>query len=165
MDDMKLSQLAKGRISDSKGLRQSLLEGTEPLEIVGYSDETMAKFYGAAYKLFEEKRYHDAADAFLFLCHLDSNRHEYWLGLGMATQMTHDYEGAIDAYELSAICDITSPVPYFYLAKCLFAIHDHESSLEALNMAIESAEEREEYADLREQAIKARDVLLRSREA
>ena len=57
----------------------------------------------------------------------------------MSTQLCHEYEAAIDAYELAAICDISSPIPYFYLAKCLFAIHDRESALKALDLAIETA--------------------------
>jgi hypothetical protein len=55
-----------------------------------------------------------------------------------------------------------SPVPYFYLAKCLFAIHDRESALQALNLAIESAGELEEYTELKQQAEMAKEILLKN---
>ena len=78
----------------------------------------------------------------------------------MAAQRSGEYEAAIDAYEMAAILDIDSPVPYFYLAKCLFAIHDRESSLQALDLAIEYAADREEFFDLKLQATEARKLLI-----
>ena len=155
-----LSKNAKAKLKDKKIMHQELSKGIIPQKILQFSDETMAQFYRAAYALFEEHRYTDAAKAFLFLATLNPDNHEYWLGLGMATQMNHEYESAIDAYELAALCNIASPVPYFYLAKCLFAIHDRESSLEALNLAIEMAGESDDYFDLKIQAMQARNILL-----
>jgi type III secretion system low calcium response chaperone LcrH/SycD len=164
-DDLKEYRLSRTVVTKLKNqdlVKQELEKGNTAQEILGFSDETMAKFYLAAYTLFEHKRYEDASNAFLFLASLNLHNYEYWLGLGMATQMCHQYEAAIDAYELAALCDIASPVPYFYLAKCLFAIHDRESALQALELAIETAEDHEEFAQLKEQAIAARDTLLRA---
>lgn len=161
-NELTLTDMARKKLADPYYLRDVLAKGVYPKDIVEFSEEAMAKSYKTALQFFQEGRFQDAGDAFLFLCYLDPSKYEYWLGLGMATQMNHNYEGAIDAYELAAICDINSPVPYFYLAKCLFAIHDHESSLQALELAIESAGDDEEFAELKEQAIKARDTLLRS---
>ena len=79
----------------------------------------------------------------------------------MSTQLCQNYEAAIDAYELAALCDISSPIPYFYLAKCLFAIHDRESALQALDLAIETANELEQYAELKQQAKMAKEMLLK----
>lgn len=159
LSEFKLSKKAKEKLKNKALLKRELAEGKTAQEIMGFSDESMAKFYRAAYQIFEHGRYKDAANAFLFLATLNPHNHEYWLGLGMATQMCHDYEAAIDAYELAALNEITSPVPYFYLAKCLFAVHDRENALQALNLAIESADEIEEYADLKQQALAARKLL------
>lgn len=160
LKEFKLSKKAKEKLKDKKLLKKELASGKSAQEIMGFSDEVMAKFYAAAYKLFEHRRYEDAVNAFIFLVTLNPYRHDFWLGLGMATQMCHDYEAAIDAYELAAICDISSPVPYFYLAKCLFAIHDRESALQALDLTIETANDLDEYADLKRQAIAAKQILL-----
>lgn len=162
LSEFKLSESARKKLKKPKILMKELAEGKTAQEIIGFSEETMSKFYRAAYQLFEHKLYSQAADAFFFLATLNPLCHDYWLGLGMSTQLKTDYEAAIDAYEIAAICDISSPVPYFYLAKCLFAIHDRESSLEALNLAIETADEREEFAELKRQAEKAREILLHS---
>jgi type III secretion system low calcium response chaperone LcrH/SycD len=162
LHEFQLSEAAKAKLKNKKLLKEELAQGKTAQEILGFSDETMSKFYQAAYLLFEHKRYKDAANAFLFLATLNPHYHEYWLGLGMATQLQQDYEAAIDAYELAALCNIVSPVPYFYLAKCLFAIHDRESALQALNLAIETASEFEEYAELKQQAVLAKEILLKT---
>lgn len=161
LSEFRLSEKAKAKLKNKKLLKKELAEGKTAQEIMEFSDKTMAKFYRAASLLFEHKRYQDAAHAFLFLATLNPHYHEYWLGLGMATQLCQDYESAIDAYELAALCNISSPVPYFYLAKCLFAIHDRESALEALNLAIETADDLEEYVELKRQAVLAKDILLK----
>lgn len=160
LTEFRLSETAKAKLKNKKLLKEELATGKTAQEVIAFSDETMSKFYQAAYLLFEHQRYEDAANAFFFLTTLNSHHHEYWLGLGMATQLCKDYELAIDAYELAALCDLSSPTPYFYLAKCLFAIHDRENALQALALAIETASDHEEYAELKKQAELAQNVIL-----
>lgn len=161
LGEFNISAKVKAKLKDKELLKKELAAGKTAQEIMEFSNETMAKFYRAAYHLFENRHYLDAGNAFLFLVTLNPYNHDYWLGLGMATQMLGDYEAAIDAYEMAAMRDITSPVPYFYLAKCLFAIHDRESALQALDLALEYAEESSEYDELRQQAKAARALLLK----
>lgn len=160
LSEFDLSKEAKEKLKNKELLQKELAEGKTAQEIIGFSNATMAKFYRAAHLLFEHEKYKDAANAFLFLATLNPHNHEYWLGLGMATQMSRDYESAIDAYELAALHEISSPVPYFYLAKCLFAMHDRENALQALDLAIETADDLEEYAELKTQAEAAKRLLL-----
>ena len=162
LDEFKLSKKAKEKLKNKELLKKELAKGKTPQEILGFKNETMAKFYRAAYQLFEHKRYIDAANAFLFLVTLNTHNHDYWLGLGMSVQLCGDYEGAIDAYEMAAVTDVESPVPYFYLAKCLFAIHDRESALQALELAIEYAEGQDQYDDLIDQVKAAKALLLKN---
>lgn len=160
LSEFKLSKKAKIKLKNKKQLKKELAQGKSAQEIMGFSEEVMNKFYLAAYRLFESKKYVDAGNAFLFLVTLNPYRHDYWLGLGMATQMCHDFEAAIDAYEMASICDIVNPVPYLYLAKCLFAIHDRTSALQALDLAIESADDLVEYEALKREAMAAKKILL-----
>lgn len=164
LSEFKFSEKVNHKLKNHQLVKQELLGGKTGQEILEFSDETMAKFYRSASKIFEGHRYSEAANAFLFLATLNPHCHEYWLGLGMATQLSHHYEAAIDAYELASLCDLGNPVPYFYLAKCLFAIHDRESALQALDLAIEIAGDSEEYAELKEQAEKAKEILQIDRE-
>lgn len=164
LGDFRLTPKAKAKLKNKKLLKRELAKGKTAQEIIGFTNESMAKFYGAAYRLFEHKRYKDAANAFLFLATLNPYNHDYWLGLGMASQLSQDYEAAIDAYELAALSDIVSPVPYFYLAKCLFAIHDRDSALQALDLAIEAADELMEYEELKREAEAAKALLIKERQ-
>lgn len=161
--EFKISKKVRTKLKNKKLVLKQLSEGVSAQEILGFSDETMAKFYGAAYRLFEHHRYQEAANAFLFLVTLNPYNHDYWVGMGMCAQLTKDFESAIDAYEMAAICRIDSPVPYFYLAKCLFSLHDRESALQALDLAIEYAEEHPEYRELKSQAEAAKDLLIKDK--
>jgi type III secretion system low calcium response chaperone LcrH/SycD len=162
LGEFRLSKKVKEKLKDKEGLKKELAAGKTAQEIMGFTNLAMAKFYKAAYHLFEHRRFTDAANAFLFLATLNPHNHDYWLGLGMSTQLSGNYEAAIDAYEMAAIIDIESPVPYFYLAKCLFAIHDRESALQALDLALEYSDNRSEFAELKQQAKAAKALLLKN---
>ncbi len=161
--EFKLSKKAKAKLKNKSLLKKEIAAGKSAQEIMGFKDETMVKFYQAAYKLFEHRQYTDAANAFFFLITLNPYNHDYWVGLGMSTQQNGDHETAINAYEMAAMCNIESPIPYFYLAKCLFAIHDRESALQALDLALEYIGDSAEYKDLKKEALKAKSLLLRAR--
>lgn len=161
LSEFRISKRAKEKLKNKKLLKKLLAEGYTAQEILGFKDEALEKFCKAAYRLFEHRRYKDAANAFLFLVTLNPHHHDYWVGLGMSAQMLSDFESAINAYEMAAICQIDNPVPYFYLAKCLFAIHDRDSALQAFDLAIEYADELSEYQDIKKQAIEAKKLLLK----
>lgn len=161
LNEFTLSKKVKQKLKDKDWLKKQIASGKTAQEILEFSNETMAKFYQAAYLLFEKKRYIDAANAFLFLATLNPHNHDYWLGLGMSTQLNGNWEAAIDAYEMAAINRLDSPVPYFYLAKCLFAVHDRKSALEAIQLAIDYSDDIPEYANLKEQALAAKDLLMK----
>ncbi len=159
LGEFKVSKKIQKKLNDKEWLKKEFAKGRSAQEIMGFSDETMAKFYRAAHHLIERERYPEAADAFLFLVTLNPKNPEFWLGLGMATQMCGNFDDAIDAYEMAAFYKLDDPVPYFYLAKCLFAIHDRENALQALDLAVEYASDNMEFADLKTQAIQARNLI------
>ncbi len=147
-------------LKDRNLVKEALKTGKSPQAILEFSSGEMALLYKCARQLFTEGKYSDATDAFLFLSTLNDTCQEYWLGLGMSLQMEKHYEAAVDAYEIAATCDIESPIAYFYLAKCLFALNDRESAMEALAIAIEYAGDQEEFQELKHQAESALDILI-----
>lgn len=161
LGEFKLSKRAKAKLKNKPLLKKELARGKTAQEIMGFSEDTMAKFYRAAHCLLEGKRYSDAANAFIFLVTLNPYQHDYWLGLGMSTQMYGDFEAAVDAYEMAAISDIENPIPYFYLAKCLFSMHDRDSALQAFELAIECAGERPSFQQLKTEALAAQAILMK----
>lgn len=148
-------------LRDKAWVREQIASGKSVQEILELSDSLVHELHEVARDLFEQHHYHDAADAFLFLVTLNPSRCDLWLGLGASTQWAGDYEGAIDAYEMAAICEIENPLPYFYLANCLFAIHERDSALQAIELALEYSEDKEEHNNLHSQALAAKAVLLK----
>ncbi|MFA6915308.1 MAG: SycD/LcrH family type III secretion system chaperone [Parachlamydiales bacterium] len=140
---------------------RELLSEKQVAEQLKLDPEDLAIMYRHALELFKKEHYQDAAYAFFFLSFLDNTNFDIWIGLGMSLQMTQHYEAAIIAYELAAVREIENPIPYFYLAKCLFAIHDHKAALEAIEMAIEYSEDQPKFAEILEQSRTAKASLLR----
>lgn len=161
IDEFEIAKEIRIKIKDLSFLKKELESEKIVQEILGFSETTMGKFYTAACSLFELQRYVEAGDAFLFLVTLNPYHYDYWLGFGAATQHLNHYEEAIDAYEMAAICQLECPVPYLHLAKCLFAMHDRSSALQAIDLALEYSENRDEYDDLHRQAKAAKEVLLK----
>lgn len=118
-EEFKISKKVREKLKNKEFLKKELAAGKSAQQILGFSDKAMLKFYEAAHTLLEHQRHKDAANAFLFLATLNPYKPDYWIGLGMALQLLHDYEPAIDAYEMAAIYNVENPIPYFYLAKCL----------------------------------------------
>jgi type III secretion system low calcium response chaperone LcrH/SycD len=156
-----ISRQLRGKLLDKSWMQQQMNSGKSVQDILGFSSDLMQELHSCTRELFEQHLYQEATDAFLFLVTLCPSRFDFWLGLGASTQRTNDYEGAIDAYEMAAICEINNPWPYFYLANCLFAIHERDSALQAIELALEYSENREEYHGLYQQALAAKSLLFK----
>lgn len=159
-ESMRLSNRLIKKFQNKQELLEELKKGKSPQQIWNYTAKQMGKFYAVAHHLLEEKRVEEARNAFIFLITLNPTHSEYWLGLGFAEQYLHQYEEAIDAYEMAAIYNMGHPLPYLYLAKCLFAIHDRKSALQAIEIALEYAQDSKEYEPFKREALKAKKTLL-----
>lgn len=155
ISELLLSKKTQAKLENEKEVQKELAEGKNIDDILEISPDQMQILYKAACHLFEEHHYADAADAFLFLITLNFQNSQFWIGLGMSTQMSGNFESAIDAYELAAIYEPENPIPYFYLAKCLFAMHERQSASLALEMAIQYAGDIEQFQELKTKALEA----------
>src|SRR5262245_57071269 len=119
------------------GRLNQLLDGIHAQHILQWSDDAMASAYQIACSMIEQRFYVQEISIFFFLACLNPEEPCYWVGLGDAEQGCHQYEKAINAYEIAAANSIESPLPYFHLSKCFFAIHERENALQAIELAIE----------------------------
>lgn len=158
-DDGRITKPLALKLSDPTYVLQSLREGQGGQLIFGYSDELMLTLYKKAHHYLEENKIGKAIDSFTFLVTLSPFHYEYWMGLGAALQLDHDYNSAIDAYEMAAIYNMENPLPYLYLGKCLFAIHDRKSALQAFDLAITYADDIGEFSQIKEEAVTAKEHL------
>lgn len=161
LEDYHFSENASKLMTDPKSLLHQLSEGKNFSEILGFDQEILSHFYRVAYELFQKKQYADALDAFLFLTSIEPSNFDFWIGLGMTIQVQGRIQLAIDAYEIAALIDLENPIPYFFLSKCFFAIHDRASSFEAIELALEYSNGKLEYSQLNQHAEEVKQMMLR----
>ena len=157
--DFQIPQEAFERLKDPLHIKKLVDEGKTLQEILGYSIETMDKFYEAAHSLFQKQQYEEAADAFVFLTTLNPKVHNYWLGLGMSEQLIEEYDAALMAYGMAILTNMENPLPHYHSASCYQALHDKNSAIISLELALRQAHGREEYALVREKSESALNQL------
>lgn len=157
IEEFEIPEEALEKLQDPEALRSHLAEGKTFQEILGYDDDTMEKFYGAAHSLFQQGRYQDSADAFVFLTTLNPYVHNFWLGLGMSEQRNEEYESALVAYGMATMTDMDNPLPHFHSGICYYLMGEFDTAVGVLDLAIELCAEREEHAGLKGDAASAKE--------
>ena len=127
-EDLNIPDDIVARLQKPEQFRDAIHDGKSLQEMIGYSDELMQKLYESALEVFNEKRYREAADGFLFLTTLNPYVYAYWLGLGMSEQLLEEYEQAILAYECASSCETQNPAPHYYLAACHLLLNEKEEA-------------------------------------
>lgn len=159
LDEFQISKEALEKLKDPLHIKKQVDAGKTFQEILGYSIQTMDKFYEAAYSLFQKQQYEEAADAFVFLTTLNPKVHNYWLGLGMSEQLNEEYDAALMAYSMAIVTNAENPLPHYHSATCYRAVHDKESALLALELAIKHAGDHENHSAIKVHAQQAYDKL------
>lgn len=162
-EEFKIPEIGREILNDPLKLQQQIASGKTFQEIVGYSDETMSKFYRAARRLFEKQRYEESSDAFIFLTTMNPFVHHYWLGLGMSEQLMDEHFGALIAYNMAILIDKENPIPHYHSATCHKALHDFENARICLDHVVSLAADRQEHSQIKQQAIAAKQSLSRKR--
>lgn len=147
-EEFKIPDEAMERLKDPEVIRSYIADGKTFQEIIGYSTETMEKFYQGACRLFEQHRYDDAADAFVFLTTLNPYVHNYWLALGMAEQAREEYSAALVAFGMAGVNDASNPASLWHSAHCYYLIGDRKASLDVLQKLLEVCGDQQEHASL-----------------
>lgn len=160
-EEFKIPKIDQEILNDPLKLQEQIASGKTFQEIIGYTDETMDQFYHAARRLFEKQRYEDSADAFIFLTTMNPFVSQYWLGLGMSEHLKDEHFDALMAYNMAILIDKNNPIPHYHSAACHRALHDLDTARLCIDEAISLAGNRQQHAQLKEQAIAFKKVLLR----
>lgn len=118
-------------------------------ELLEVSDETINLYYKAALQLLEEKRWEDAADAFLFLILLSPWVHNYWIGAGIADQSQGKFNDAIHYYTMAELTDPKDPILHANSFQCHVALKEMEAAKNSLLQALECCGDQPEHAELK----------------
>ncbi|SCA64086.1 Uncharacterized protein SCG7086_BX_00080 [Chlamydiales bacterium SCGC AG-110-P3] len=156
LEDFKIPEEAMDRLKDPEVLKQYVAQGKTFQQIIGYSAETMERFYQGAYTLFQKCEYAQSADAFIFLTTLNPYVHNYWLGLGLAEIKNEEFDAALIALGMAGMIDAENPMSSFHSANCYNQLGSYETAVDMLDTTIERCGDKEEYAGLKEDAMQAR---------
>lgn len=132
----------------NKALKQSGLVK----DIIGVTDGSIEEIYGQAYLLYNTGKYKDSSELFRLLMMLNSLEPKYVMGLAACMHMMKEYESAAATYTLVSILDATTPIPHFHASDCYIQIGDKASAIIALELAVQKASDKPQFATLKERA-------------
>lgn len=120
----------------------------------------MDRVYRLANRVYEEDRFQDALDLYLFLRVLNAAVFEYWVGEATSLQALEKYLEAIQGYGFSLFLQPENPIPFYQMAICLLYINEQESAKIALETCIKYAmEQKPNYDALLEDALTVKETM------
>lgn len=119
------------------------LEEISNQAILGLSTEQVEGLYAAACRLYDQKKFREAGDAFQVLILLNALDYRFWLGSGFSLQAQEDVESAASLLTVAITLHPHLPLAYFALAECLTAMGRYEEALVYYEVAKEDQQEPE----------------------
>lgn len=127
-------------------------QGMSFKDAVGISDESMESIYGHAYRSYNSGNYDEGRELFRVLTMLNPLEPKYLLGVAACNHMLKDYEKAIESYVSCTLMNADDPLPYYYASDCCLKINDISSALIFLQIVVDLAKDKKEYAIIKDRA-------------
>lgn len=127
-------------------------QGMTPQEAMGVSSSYLENIYSQAYRLYNTGKYAEASHVFRILIMFNAMEPKYMLGLAACFHMLKDYGNAIQTYTMCAALDPKSPIPHYHSSDCFIQLEEYLSAMLCLELAIERAGGKPEYAKMKERA-------------
>ena len=143
-----------------ESIEEKISEGMTFQEAFGLTNIVMDRFYRAAWHLYEQGKYAEAADGFVFLTVINGLVQPFWMGLAASNKALQLWEPALHGYAMAALTRQGDPVPHAHAADCYVAIKEMDHATESLDLAIELSGSIPEYAEIKKTA-EANKALLR----
>ncbi|MBA2369892.1 MAG: SycD/LcrH family type III secretion system chaperone [Candidatus Protochlamydia sp.] len=137
----------------SEMMTKMFKEGVPPKDAIGVNNNAVESIYAQAYRLYNTGKYVEATHLFRVLIMLNAMEPKYTLGLAACFHMLKEYKHAIQTYTMCSAFDPTTPLPYYHSSDCFIQMKDYLSGMLCLQMAIDKAGEKPEYAKIKERAI------------
>lgn len=119
---------------DPIAFEKALEQGKSIQQLLGFSPETMKKFFEVGLKLVKEGNFAKAKDVFYFLVTLASETPAFWLGLGFSNARLNNFDEARGAFQ--QVIDLDPKNGDAYLG-CMNALLKQNSPNEALRLCEE----------------------------
>lgn len=134
-------------------------EGMTPKDAMGLKPNVMEGIYAQAYRLYNTGKYVEAVHIFRILILMNPMEPKYLLGLAACFHMLKEYKNAIQTYTMCSMMDTTSPIPHYHSSDCFIQMKDYLSAMVCLQMTIDIAGEKPEFAKIKERAQLSLDSL------
>lgn len=134
-------------------------EGVPPKDAMGVNNNAVESIYAQAYRLYNTGKYVEAVHLFRVLIMLNVMEPKYTLGLAACFHMLKEYKNAIQTYTMCSALDPTTPIPYYHSSDCFIQMKDYLSGMLCLQMAIDIANGKPEYAKIKERAMMSLESL------
>ncbi len=121
-------------------------------ELLGLEDEQMDQILKIAVSHYSSDDFQNARDLFILLTTLDPSKSNYWMGLGMAEQMSQHYDMAGMAYAMAADLNTDDPSILLYSANCLRLMDKLSDALALLDALIEGIGDDAEWQGVKKRA-------------
>ncbi len=129
-----------------------LKQGMTPKDAMGLSPTYLENIYAQAYRLYNTGKYAEAIHLFRILIMLNAMEPKYMLGLAACFHMLKEYFNAIQTYTMCGALDPHNPIPHYHSSDCFIQMKDYLSAMICLELAIERAGDKPEYAKMKERA-------------
>lgn len=139
---------AQGIEGKAEELMRHIQEGRVLKDVLGLTQERMAKRYGYANDLFEMEEYEDAAAIFTHLAMLDPRISQYWRGAAVSHIRAGQLDRALILLSISSAVNPDDPRPHFESGLCHVRLGQNEEAVEAFEEAVEAAQKDHAYDEI-----------------
>lgn len=140
-------------------------KGMLPKDAMGVSSNLLEGIYAQAYRLYNTGKYVEATHLFRMLILINPTEPKYVLGLAACLHMLKEYKNAIQTYTMCTILDPHNPLPYYHSSDCFIQMKDYVSAMVCLEMAVQKASDKPEFAKLKERASLSLESLKKQQQA
>ena len=129
-----------------------MIQGMAPKDAMGVSNSYLENVYAQAYRLYNTGKYVEATHLFRILIIMNAMEPKYTLGLAACFHMLKEYYNAIQTYTMCSALDPENPIPHYHSSDCFIQMKDYLSAMICLELAIDRAGDKPQYAKMKERA-------------
>lgn len=122
------------------------------LKCTPLSEEIAKELYGFGYALYQQDRYSDAAEIFLYLTLCSKTDGINFMALGACYQAQADFQKASQLYRCSIDLGYADPAVHLHLGECLLRLNKKSEAVKEFRLAASLTSDQEHYLELFEKA-------------
>jgi len=146
----KIATLSDRIAQDEAAFKEHIANAKTLQEFAQVGDALINLLYLAAKRLYDQKAYDDAADAFFFLTGLNPSFSAFWLGMANSEFHRKNYNEALSAFLKVMEGSPQDPSVHLALCHCYEALGDKQSASNMVDLALKSVEENGQEQALKE---------------